>query len=102
MALDATVRRRWFGGLVLLTALAMLVCGDTVLKGKMGLLALLVYWMVCFVLTGIAVLVAFRDLRAVQRRTRQEQRDLFENIVKKIAAEAKAKPGRAGRNGSPK
>ena len=73
MALDATARRRWFGGLVLLAALAMLVCGDTVLKDKMGLLAFFSYWLVCFALTGVAVLVAFRDLRAVLRGTRKEQ-----------------------------
>jgi hypothetical protein len=100
MALDATARRRWFGGLVLLAALAMLVCGDTVLKDRLGLLALFGYWMVCFALTGIAVLVAFRDLRAVQRRTRQEQRALFESTLKQVVADAKTRPGQADRNGT--
>ena len=102
MALDATARRRWFGGLVLLAALAMLVCGDTVLKDKMGLLAFFSYWLVCFALTGVAVLVAFRDLRAVLRGTRKEQRELFDRIVQQIAADAEAKPSQAGRNRSPK
>ena len=102
MALDATARRRWFGGLVLLAALAMLICGDTVLKEKLGMLAFFIYWVVCFALTGLAVMVAFLDVRALQRRIRQEQRDLFESTLKKIEAEAKTKPRQPGRNGGGK
>jgi len=102
MALDATARRRWFGALVLLAAMAMLICGDTVLKDKLGLLAFFIYWVVCFALTGLAIMVAFLDVRALQRRIRREQRDLFDTIVKKIEAEAKTKPRPPGRNGEGK
>lgn len=92
MALDASARRRWLGGLVLLAAVAMLICGETGLKGKLGILAFLIYWLVCFALTGLAIMAAFLDVRALQRRIRQEQRDLFESTLKKIEAEAKTKP----------
>jgi len=91
MALDASARRRWLGGLVLLAALLLLIGGETVLKDRLGLLALLLYWLACFSLTGLAVVVAFLDFRAVQRRIRQEQRDLFETTLKKIETEAGAK-----------
>jgi hypothetical protein len=91
MALDATTRRRWFGAVVLLAALGMLIGGETVLKGKLGDLTFIVYWMVCFALTGLAILIAFLDARALQRRTRQEQRDLFETTLKQIETEARTR-----------
>ena len=98
MALDATARRRWFGAVVLLAALAMLICGETVLKGKLGDLTFIGYWLVCFALTGLAIVVAFLDARALQRRTRQEQRDLFEATLKQIETEARARARRPDRN----
>ena len=100
MALDTSARRRWFGGLALLAAVAMLFCGETVLKGKLGILALLTYWLVCFALTGLAVVVAFLDVRALQRQIRREQRELLDSILKKIEAEAKTKPPRPNRKPS--
>ena len=92
MALDATARRRWFGALVLLAALGMLISGETVLKGRLGNLAFIFYWLICFGFTGLAILIAFLDVRALQRRTRQEQHDLFESTLKQIEREAKARP----------
>jgi membrane protein implicated in regulation of membrane protease activity len=97
MALDATARRRWLGALVLLAALGMLVCGDTVLKGKLGGLAFISYWLVCFGFTGLAIVVALLDALALQRRTRQEHHDLFETTLKEIEREAKARPHRQDR-----
>ena len=97
MALDATARRRWLGALVLLAALGMLIGGETVLKGKLDGLAFIFYWLVCFGFTGLAIVIAFLDARALQRRTHQEQRDLFATTLKQIETEAKAKPGRPKR-----
>jgi membrane protein implicated in regulation of membrane protease activity len=98
MALDATARRRWLGAATLLAALAMLICGETVLKGRLGDLGFLAYWLVCLVLTGLAVVVAFLDVRALGRRTRQEQRDLFEKTLRQIETEARAKSRQNDRN----
>ena len=98
MALDATIRRRWFGAVVLLAALGMLICGETVLKGRLQDLKFIVYWLVCIALTGLAIVVAFLDALALQRRTRQEQRDLFETTLKEIQSEARTRPGRPNRN----
>jgi hypothetical protein len=97
MALDATARRRWLGALALLAALGMLVGGETILKGKLENLGFIIYWLVCFGLTGLAMLIALLDARAVQRRTRQEQHDLFATTLKEIETEAKARPRRPDR-----
>jgi hypothetical protein len=98
MALDATARRRWFGGVMLLAALGMLICGETVLKEWLETIAALIYWLVCLVFTCLAIIAAFLDVRALRHRTRQEQRDLFESTLKKIQAEAENKGRQAGRS----
>jgi|SRR5436190_19150435 len=90
MELGPTARRRWLGGLVLFAAVAMLICGQTVLKSKLAGAVYLVYWLVCFALTGLAILVAFLDVRALQRSLRKEHRDLLEGTLKRIETDAKA------------
>ena len=102
MALDATARRRWFGVIALVVALAMLVGGQTVLKEKLEHLTFVCYWLVCFGFTCLAILVALWDARALRRRTSREHRDLFETTLKEIEAKARTKPpprdrGRSGR-----
>ena len=52
-------------------------------------------------LTGLAVLVAIRDFRALQRRARQEQRELLQSTLKDIETEARRKIRKPGRNGQP-
>jgi hypothetical protein len=93
--MDATVRRRWVGGVALVTALAMLVGGDMVLKEKPGGLVPLIYWLGCLGLTVLAMIVAFADVRALAQRTRREQRELFEATLRKIETEAQNKARRA-------
>jgi hypothetical protein len=101
MALDATARRRWLGGGALAGALAMLICGETVLQGRLRPFDFVIYWLFCFVLTGVAMIVAFRDLRALQQRTRQQQRDLLQNTLKEIESEAQRREQAAVRDPSP-
>jgi len=98
MGLGATARRRWFGAIALGVALLMLIIGETTLKGKMGDVAFLGYWLVCFVLTGIAIVVAFRDVKAVQNEVRSEQRSLLESTLKDIEIEARNREKQAKRN----
>src|SRR5205809_6038403 len=100
MGLDATARRRWFGGVVLFGAVTMLVCGQTVLQGRLSRVSFVLYWLICFVLTGLAMVAAFRDLRALQQRTVQQQRELLETTLKQIETEARTKQGQhRGLNG---
>jgi hypothetical protein len=102
MGFDPTARRRWFGAIVLLAALGMVVCGETVLRDRMGPVATLLYWMGCLALTSLAILVALLDVRALRHRSRREERALFEATLKKIQSELKTRPRPTGRsrNGS--
>lgn len=98
MAFDVNARRRWFGAVVLLVALGMLICGETILKGKLAELTFIAYWLACLALTSLAILIAFLDARALQRRIRREQHDLFHTTLKQIESEAESKSGRPDRN----
>jgi len=98
MELTATARRRWLGAVALLSALVMLIAGETVLKGRLGAVAFLVYWMACFGFTGLALFMALLDMRAVQNRTRQEQKKLVESTLKEIQAQARSKQRRDHRD----
>src|SRR6266404_6151420 len=101
MALDATARRRWFGGLVLLGAAAMLVCGETLLQGRLNGWLFIIYWPVCLLLTALAALVAVQDFRDLQRRARQQHRDLLETTLKQIETDARTKQRQPRRNNRP-
>src|SRR5580765_2477547 len=96
MGLDSTARRRWFGGIALFGAMAMLICGETVLKTTLAGGAYLIYWLICFVLTGLAIVVAFMDFRALQHRIRNEHRDLIEGTIERIQSEARNKKPKSG------
>lgn len=98
MALDANARRRWFGTIAVLAALAMVICGETVLRDRLGPFTTLIYWLVCMIFTGVAVMMAFLDVRALGQRTRQEQRALFEATLKKIKSDVDARPRLPDRN----
>jgi hypothetical protein len=91
MGLDARARRRWFGGAALAAALGMLIAGETVLRGRLSAESFLLYWLVCFLLTGSAIFAAFLDVRALQREIRREQRDLLDVTLEKIEREARGK-----------
>ncbi len=92
MGRESTSRRRLAGALFLAGAIIMLVIGETVLKSRLKDLSFLVYWLICFVLTGLAIFVAFLDASAVGRRTRLEARDLLETTLGRIEKDAKRKP----------
>jgi hypothetical protein len=96
MGLDATARRRLFGTLFLLAALGLLIVGQTVLKNRLSDLAFLIYWMVCFFCTVGAILVAYLDVRALNRRSRREAHDLLHSTISEIESDAKKKHDRAG------
>lgn len=98
MELDATTRRRWIGGLALAGAVAMLICGETLLSGRMAASLFVLYWLVCFILTGVAMIAAVRDLRSLVDRTRREQRDLLEDTLKDIQREARDRRRQLRRN----
>ena len=99
MGLDATARRRWFGAIVLGVALLMLILGETVLEGRIKGVVFLVYWFICCIFLGLAFVVAFRDVRAIQNEVRSEQRTLLESTLKDIESDARDQQKQAKRNG---
>jgi hypothetical protein len=91
---EGTARLRWLGVVVLGIALLMLVAGLTLLQGQLGKVAFVVYWLVCLLLTGAAILVAFADIRATHSLLRKQERALLEEAMREIEAEARTRAGR--------
>ena len=86
-----TLRRRWFGGTTLAIAAGMLVMGESLLKGRLTDLNFMLYWLICFTLTLIAIVIAFLDLHFVQRETRREHHELLRNAINEIEHEARVR-----------
>jgi hypothetical protein len=95
MADKRDIRRRAIGAFFLITSLTMLIVGETLFNDRLRShpAEFLIYWMVCFMCVGLAFLMALLDLAVVRRRTRQQQRELLETAMRKIAQtkELKAK-----------
>ncbi len=98
MRLDISVRRRCFGALAVALALAMVIAGLTVLSGRLGPLEFALYWLVCALSTGLGIVAAFRDLRALQRQNLEEQQRLFKATLDQIADEARTRAQRGQPN----
>ena len=93
MSGPADARRRWFGLLFLLIAGGMLVWGLSVFGGRLKGLTFIIYWLICFLFTGLALLIALLDLLIVRHRQREEQRDLIVKAIEDFESEKKAKSG---------
>ena len=91
MSLNAKARRRWFGAICLLTAISLLVAGETVLKGRLSPVGFLFYWIGCFVFTALAAMTALLDAARVRAESRHEQRALFEEALRRIESEKRAR-----------
>jgi hypothetical protein len=75
--------RRW--SIWSLTASAvMLISGETLLRGHLGEIGFLFFWMACFGFTMLTMLMALLDLSSVQRRARKQQRELLEGTLEEI------------------
>lgn len=101
MARDWKCCRRWVGAGSLLAALGLLVLGQTALKSQLQGLTFLLYWSACLAATGVAVITALLDVKALQQRARTEQRDLLETALKDFRAEADQNALSAGRPAKP-
>jgi hypothetical protein len=82
-------KRRWLGGIALGLAAVMLLLGETLLKGRLTQGGFVMYWMICFALTLIAIMVAVMDVRSLQQSVSRETRDLLEDTLKTIEKEAR-------------
>ena len=92
MSLSRDARRRWLGAICLAIAAVMLVLGQTVLKAHLRQQAFVYYWLTCTIITGFTLLIALLDMRAVRRRSRQEERNLIQDVFRDIT-EQKDKKG---------
>ncbi len=84
-------RRRWFGAFFLIVAGGMVIWGETAFKSRLAGAVFLVYWLVCFLFVLLAMLTALLDIRAMRRRTRGEQRDLFQENLDEIKSDKQDK-----------
>lgn len=79
-------------GLIFLgIALLMLILGETALRQSLGKIGFVIYWMVCFIFTGLAILFSFLDVAGVQRQARAQQRELLEKTIGEIVRQKEAK-----------
>ena len=83
MLTRADARRRWFGAFFLVLAGALLIWGRTYFKAHLTGLGFMLYWLACFALTGLAMLIALWDIRAMRRKFRREQQHLIERALEK-------------------
>ena len=88
---NAKSRRRWVGAICLLSAIAILIAGETVLKGRMEPLAFVCYWSACFILTAIAACVAVIDASRVRAEQRDNQRALIESTLQEVEREKRSR-----------
>ena len=86
--MNPTRRRRWTGGLALGGAVLLLVLGETALRGAFSTAGWMAYYLFCFLLTGLAMLMALADARSSARRCLDEQRQLFDSTLRRIETEA--------------
>lgn len=91
MAEKSDMVRRWLGAFFLLSALVMLVAGETALNERLRShpWEFVIFWLACFAFVGLALLMAMLDMAAVRRRVRREERELLESTMRQIT-EAKA------------
>jgi|ERR1051325_2920906 uncharacterized membrane protein YhaH (DUF805 family) len=94
MARKQDLRRRAIGAFFLIAAVAMLAVGETFLRDRLrsNPTYFALFWMICVVLLGLAVLVAILDLAVVRRRLQDEQRELLENTLRQIEQEKSKHP----------
>jgi hypothetical protein len=70
----------------------MVISGLTILKNSLDGIAFLLYWLVCFLFTFAAIIVALIDLRAVRRQTREDTQELFEKTLGDLEPQQDEKP----------
>jgi len=82
-------RRRWAGVLCLGTAILLTVWGHYFLPRDWHPMVQVGFWLTCFAITFLAILIALVDLVAVGRATRAERRALLEKTLGEVEAEAR-------------
>jgi hypothetical protein len=91
--MSASKIRQWLAGIFLVLALLMLALGLTALAGRLRSFGFLIYWLICFALTGAAALLALIDLFLLKRQLRYAQKELIEQTLNEAKNDLKRNPG---------
>lgn len=73
--------RRLATGILLGGAFVMLVLGTTLLSSHLKESTFLIYWLICFLLTGLAAVLALVDMVIIRHESREEQRALIKETL---------------------
>lgn len=87
MSKSADARRRWFGAFFLILAAGQTTWGLTVLQTSLRGKWFVFYWLSCFGFIALALLTALLDLRAVRKRAREQERELFNRTMRGLPSE---------------
>ncbi len=79
--------RRLIAGILLGGALVMLTLGVTLFADRLRDIAFVFYWLTCFLLTGMAALLAVIDMALIRRQQRREQQELIATTLREAEAE---------------
>ena len=79
---SADKRRRWFGLFYLIMAIGMVIWGQTLLKHYLTGLSYLIYWIICFGFTLLAMLTAALDLWVIRLRQRRSENEAAREALK--------------------
>jgi hypothetical protein len=77
------------GVICLGVAVLMVVWGQFFLPQSIAPELQLAFWLLCFLLTLSAIVIACMDLLVLRQRTRAEKRELFEETMHEIEQEAR-------------
>ena len=81
---SADALRRWLGAFSLAMAAGMLIWGQTILLPHLHGVVFLLYWFTCFTFTIAAILIALLDVRAIRRRSKNQQAELLQRTLEEI------------------
>jgi hypothetical protein len=87
--------RRWYGFFCLILAGAMLLWGQTLLQTRLSGKAYIIYWTLCFLVTGLALIISLWDTFRLKRLMRQEEKELLKTVwdqIEKAKQEKCAQP----------
>ena len=90
MKIGPVSARRFVPVIFLLAALSMLILGLTAFSPKLTGTAFVTYWLICFLLTGVAAILALIDVALIRRELKKKQRELIESTL----AEAQSERGK--------
>jgi hypothetical protein len=93
MESNVVLPHRKRGMTFLIIAVVMLILGEMVLRHSLNGVPFVLFWIGCFVFTGLAIVFAFLDVAGVQRQAREQQRELLEKTINEIARQKEIKAG---------